>query len=98
MTSLTHLMEYRTIGMTNLNLLGTAAGTLCTISFIPQAIKLWKTRQAHDISLITFSIFCCGIVLWIAYGFLTENYPIIVANAATLVLALMIIIMKIRFK
>jgi len=59
--------------------LGLLAGLLTTISFLPQAIKTWKTKSAKDLSLQMFLIFCTGVVLWLAYGLLTSNIPIIVS-------------------
>ena len=77
-------------------LLGILAGTLTTISFAPQAIKSWRTRQTRDVSLSMFSILCLGIVLWITYGALTRDLPIILANSVTLALAASILCLKIK--
>jgi MtN3 and saliva related transmembrane protein len=84
--------------MTLPDLLGTAAGTLTTVAFIPQVVKTWRSRSTHDISLIMFSLFSLGVLLWLAYGIALGAWPIIVANSVTLTLAGFILAMKIRFK
>ena len=47
-------------------LIGLAAGALTTIAFVPQVLKIWKSKHAHDISLATFAIFSSGVALWLA--------------------------------
>ena len=78
-------------------ILGIMAGTLTTISFIPQVIKIYKTKDAKDLSIATFCIFSCGVFLWLIYGALTHEWPIILANGVTMILILMIITMKIKY-
>ena len=78
--------------------LGTAAGTLTTIAFIPQVIKTWRSKSAADISLGMFLIFSVGVCLWLWYGILLNALPIIIANAITLILALLILFFKFRYK
>lgn len=78
--------------------LGILAGTLTTISFLPQVIKTWKSRSAKDLSLGMFLIFSLGIALWLAYGFLIGDVPVILANAVTLVLSLTLLFFKFRWK
>lgn len=84
--------------MTLPDILGSLAGALTTIAFIPQVIKTWKTRSTHDISLIMFSLFSLGVLLWLLYGISLGALPIIIANSITLALAMSILVMKIRFK
>ena len=79
------------------NIIGTLAGTLTTIAFIPQVVKTWKTRSAHDISLFMFLLFSCGVLLWLIYGILLQALPIILANGITLTLSTSILVLKIRF-
>lgn len=81
-----------------INVLGLAAGTLCTISFLPQVIKIWQTKSARDVSLGMFVIFAVGITLWTVYGFLVGSIPIIGANMLTLLLSLVIIFFKLKYK
>ncbi|HET7731313.1 MAG TPA: SemiSWEET transporter [Usitatibacter sp.] len=76
---------------------GLAAGFLTTIAFVPQVAKIWKTRSAKDVSLRTFLAFTLGVGLWLVYGILKQEVPIIAWNAVTLVLAGAILAMKIKF-
>jgi MtN3 and saliva related transmembrane protein len=80
------------------NSLGYLAGLLTTIAFLPQVLKTWETKSAKDLSLGMFSIFCAGVFLWLVYGILLVDLPIIMANAATLILASTLLYFKIRFK
>lgn len=78
-------------------IIGLIAGLLCTISFLPQVIKIIKTRHTKDLSLITFSIFSLGVFLWLIYGILIEKLPVILANGITLILVIIILVLKIRY-
>ena len=78
-------------------LLGLVAGFLTTIAFVPQVWKTWKSKSAKDVSLPAFIAFAAGVALWIAYGILKSELPIVIWNAITLVLAIMIVMMKIRY-
>ncbi|MDJ0588713.1 MAG: SemiSWEET transporter [Pleurocapsa sp. MO_226.B13] len=77
--------------------IGLTAGILTTISFLPQAIKTWQTKSTKDISLTMFLCFCLGVVLWVIYGFYTQNLPVFVANFATFMLAFPILVCKLRY-
>jgi len=79
-------------------ILGIMAGTLTTISFIPQVIKIYKMKQAKDLSITTFCLFSCGVFLWFIYGIVIREWPIILANGITLILITSIIAMKIRYR
>ncbi|CAN5306746.1 SemiSWEET transporter [soil metagenome] len=81
-----------------IDLIGFLAATLTTAAFVPQAWLIWKTRRADSVSLGMYSIFSCGIILWLVYGLAIRAWPVIAANAVTLALALYILLMKIRFK
>jgi len=84
--------------MDYLLLLGLLAAALTTVAFVPQLIKVIKTRSTHDISLAMYIVICTGVFLWLIYGLLVKDTPLIVANAVTFVLAGTILIMKIRLK
>ncbi|MCR4303929.1 MAG: SemiSWEET transporter [Gallionella sp.] len=77
--------------------IGSAAATLTTTAFIPQALKVWRTRHTADISLDMYILFTLGVALWLAYGILLESWPIIIANSVTLLLAGSVLTMKIKF-
>lgn len=77
--------------------IGYAAATLTTAAFVPQAWLTWRTRDVRGISLGMYSVFTLGIALWLAYGWLLGAWPIVAANAVTLLLALGILVMKWRW-
>jgi MtN3 and saliva related transmembrane protein len=77
--------------------IGLAAGVLTTLAFVPQVIRVWRSRSARDLSLSSFAIFTAGVALWLVYGLVVGALPVIVANAVTLVLAGAILVMKLRF-
>lgn len=78
--------------------LGLIAGALTSISFLPQVIKTWRSKSARDLSLGMFGIFSAGVSLWLVYGILVNSIPVIAANALTLVLCLVILYFKLKFK
>ncbi|MBU1777488.1 MAG: SemiSWEET transporter, partial [Gammaproteobacteria bacterium] len=73
--------------MDSVDWIGSAAATLTTTAFIPQALKVWHTRHTADISLGMYAMFTLGVALWLAYGILLGAWPVVVANAITLLLA-----------
>ena len=83
--------------MEGVMLLGLAAGTLTTVSVLPQVIKAWKTRHTKDVSLIMFLILFTGVALWFSYGLLIGDVPVVVANGVTMVFVLTMIILKLRY-
>jgi len=83
--------------METVNILGTLAGTLTTVAFVPQVLKTWRSRCAKDISSGMFLIFTLGVLLWLVYGLYISSWPIIIANAITLILAGAILAMKVYF-
>ena len=78
--------------------LGLTAAVLSTISFFPQLLKTWKTKSARDISMGMFSIFCAGVFLWLVYGILINNLPVIIANLFTFIQAFIILLLKNKYK
>ncbi len=71
-----------------------AAGT--TFSFLPQAIKSWKSRHTGDISLPMYILLVSGVALWLVYGILLKDLPIILANSVTLIFTIPILILKLK--
>lgn len=78
--------------------LGLIAGTLTTLSFVPQVVRTWRTRSTRDLSLGMLIAFVIGVTLWLIYGLRIGERPIVVANAITLALALALLGMKIVFR
>lgn len=84
--------------MDSKNLIGYAAAFLTTCSFVPQVWQTFRTRDVSGISLGMYSVFATGVALWLVYGVLTTDWPIVAANAITLALAVMVLMMKLRFR
>lgn len=74
---------------------GSAAALLTTLAFVPQVVKTLRTRSTRDISLSMWVLFSSGVALWLVYGVLLDAWPVIAANAATLVLALTVLTVKV---
>ncbi len=84
--------------MDYITMTGLLAGFLTTLSFFPQVIKAWKTKSTKDVSMGMFLILFTGMFLWMVYGFMIDSLPVITANAVSLLLALVVIALKIRYK
>ncbi|HOV13898.1 MAG TPA: SemiSWEET transporter [Spirochaetota bacterium] len=80
------------------NIIGVIAGLLTTASFLPQAIKIIKTKDTKGISLEMYIIFVSGVALWLTYGILASQFPVIIANGITLALSSIILIMKFKYR
>ena len=76
-------------------LVGSIAAFLTTVAFVPQAYKVYKTNQTKDLSLFLFLIFSLGVFMWLIYGIMKEDPPIMIANSITLFLSLYILYKKI---
>jgi MtN3 and saliva related transmembrane protein len=79
-------------------LVSSVAAILTTASFFPQALKTIRTKDTKSISLIMYLVFNLGILMWLAYGLLEVNWPIIMANGVTFVFTFVILVMKIKYK
>jgi MtN3 and saliva related transmembrane protein len=84
--------------MSYVTVVGLTAAVLSTVSFFPQLLKTWKTKSAKDISMGMFSIFCVGVFLWLVYGILINNLPVIIANLFTFIQAFIILLLKNKYK
>jgi len=84
--------------MDHITFIGSAAAVCTTMAFLPQVIRVYRTKHTHDLSLPMYVIFCAGVLLWGIYGFLTKSLPIMIANALTFIMSLYILGMKIRYK
>ena len=76
--------------------IGLAAAFCTTVAFLPQVIKTWRTRSTKDISLVMFLVFTTGIFLWLVYGVMRRDLPLIAANGTTFVLSGTILYFKLR--
>ncbi|HEX9213416.1 MAG TPA: SemiSWEET transporter [Bradyrhizobium sp.] len=80
-----------------IKLIGFAAAACTTVAYAPQVIKVWKTRSTGDISLGMFLVMVLGLALWLVYGLLSGDAPLVAANAVTMLLAGGILVMKLRY-
>ena len=79
------------------DVVGYLAAFLTTSAFVPQALHTWRTRSVDDVSLGMYLAFTAGIALWLVYGVLQHSWPLFLANAVTLALALGIVGMKLAY-
>lgn len=77
---------------------GYMAATLTTVAFIPQVAKVWKSKSTQDLALPTLLSFIAGLSMWLVYGLLTKSTPVVVANVVTLILNLVILRFKLKYK
>lgn len=84
--------------MTLTDLIGSLAAILTTISFLPQALHTFRTKDVRGISLGMYSAFTLGVALWLVYGLLLGAWPVVIANLVTLALAGTILVMKLRYR
>lgn len=75
---------------------GSIAAICTTLAFVPQAFHSYKTRDLSGISLPMYSIFTAGVAMWLVYGLLKQDWPIIIANVITVALSTMILVLKIN--
>ncbi|MHB1934444.1 MAG: SemiSWEET family sugar transporter [Leptospirillum sp.] len=77
--------------------IGFLAGALTTLSFLPQVIKVLRTRNTRSLSLLMYLLFSLGVFFWLVYGLLIRSPPIIFYNAVTFVLSVVLLLAKIRW-
>lgn len=76
--------------------IGFTAACLTTSSFLPQAVKIWRSRSARDVSLVMYLMMALGSGLWLAYGALIGSPALMAANSTALALVLCILALKCR--
>jgi MtN3 and saliva related transmembrane protein len=75
---------------------GTIAAICTTSSFLPQAVKTITTKDTASISLAMYLLFTFGTLMWLVFGIASDNWPVAIANAITLLLASVILFYKIK--
>ena len=78
--------------------IGFTAAVFTTVAFLPQVIRAWKTRSTHDLSFGTIIIFIVGVSLWLVYGLMIQDRPVMYANTFTLALILVLFYLKLKFR
>jgi len=84
------------MNITPLTYLGLLAAACTTAAFVPQVVRAARTRRTRDISLGMYAVLCLGLFLWLVYGLILRDLPLIAANAVSLTLALWVLILKLR--
>jgi MtN3 and saliva related transmembrane protein len=77
--------------------IGIAAGVLTSVSMLPQLIKIIKERKAHDVSIVMLLVLMAGLAMWATYGFMREDWPIIVTNCFSFLLNSVVLFFRIKF-
>ena len=77
---------------------GIAAGILTGVSLLPQLIKIIKEKKANSISFVMLAVLLAGLCVWIVYGVLKKDYPIIVTNSFSLLTNIVIVVLTIKYK
>ena len=83
--------------MSWITLLGLVAAICTTLSFLPQVLKLLKTKETGGISLLMYVLLEFGLCLWLVYGILIKSLPLMLANGVALILSSIVLILKIRY-
>jgi MtN3 and saliva related transmembrane protein len=83
--------------MSWIEIFGFAAGVVTAIGMMPQLVKTVKTKKVDELSIQMFLIYLLGFIMWITYGVVQEDLPIVVTNSISVILTLIMIYLKIRF-
>ena len=84
--------------MSAIQILGLVAGTITSITFLPQVIKIWQTKSAKDLSLMMLLLLMLGVILWLSYGLLVKDAAIIYTNSMVLGMSLLMLFFKLKYK
>ncbi|MEO7444838.1 MAG: SemiSWEET transporter [Ferruginibacter sp.] len=84
--------------MTAIQVLGLAAGTITSITFLPQVIRIWKTKSAKDLSISMLLLLLLGVSMWLAYGIIVKDIAIIYTNSMVLIMGLIMLYFRYRFR
>ncbi len=84
------------MSMTPVTWIGLAAAFCTTVAYLPQVLKAWRSKSTADISLGMFTLMVTGVALWLVYGLLLSDLPLILSNAVTLALVGSILLLKLR--
>ncbi len=82
----------------NPEIVGYIGSIISTVSFLPQVIKVYSTKQTRDISYSAFALFGTGNIIWTTYGVMTNSFPVIVANILIFILVMIIILLKFQYE
>jgi len=80
-----------------IQVLGIVAGICTSASLVPQVVKVWKEKEAEDVSLVMLIVLLTGLVLWVVYGFLRKDIPIIATNIFSVLVNVTLIVLRIKY-
>ncbi len=83
--------------MTAIEILGLTAGTITSITFLPQVVKIWQTKSAKDLSLSMLLLLILGVSMWLAYGILVKDAAIIYTNSMVFIMSLIMLFFKWKY-
>jgi MtN3 and saliva related transmembrane protein len=81
----------------NIEILGLAAGTISSITFLPQVIKIWQTKSAKDLSMPMLLLLVLGVSMWLTYGIIIKDRPIILTNSIVLFMTFIMLFFKLKY-
>lgn len=84
--------------MTAIEILGLVAGTITSITFLPQVIRIWKTKSAKDLSINMLLLLMLGVSMWLVYGIIQNDAAIIYTNSMVLLMSIIMLLFKFKFK
>lgn len=84
--------------MAPIEILGLVAGTITSVTFLPQVIRIWQTKSAKDLSIMMLLLLILGVVLWLVYGLVVMSAAIIYTNSMVLAMSLIMLYFKLKFK
>lgn len=84
--------------MAPIEILGLVAGTITSVTFVPQVIRIWQTKSAKDLSIMMLLLLMLGVVLWLIYGLVVMSASIIYTNSMVLLMSLVMMYFKLKFK
>jgi len=84
--------------MASIEILGLVAGTITSITFLPQVVKIWQTKSAKDLSIMMLLLLMLGVILWLIYGLVIMSAAIIYTNSMVLAMSLIMLYFKLKFK
>lgn len=84
--------------MDGTQVLGLAAGVCTATSLLPQVIKTLKEKKAEDVSLVMLLVLMTGVALWIVYGFMRKDFPIIITNSFSLLVNITMVVLRIKYR
>lgn len=79
-------------------IVGYVAGITTVVSYVPQVVRTWRTKETKDLSLGMFALLVTADILWITFGAMSTQMPVILTNVALLILAISLLVAKLKFR